>query len=707
MRNFANKTLKNMLDLSLNRRKRVLCCLAAVVISLVLAHIYTVFSVSPSQMRRGIVLVEDEGQLFLCDERGASIAVGLAEKVYTTGFLTNGGGLVETRFRPHFEGKPAFLDDSSAVPVDVHDAIARFEQMSDSAVKSSVAALITALKKRQEDFALLFDEMAYYEKTHTVVDEGYNQVMDLHELMRIQGDSVKKLLDFASSVMSGRPKLEVRHKVTVYYRPTEDDSLLILPAEWVDESHCVLSQHTVPDGAFVFNPTALRWPDDERYVFGYLREPASLMDSSLFIPQIFVGDSLPSYGFPFTVLSGSPVVDGRSRLRAVITPYGSESEGGYEFSPRSWWTAICQWIRSLFVSCCETADGNNYDSFTSVLDMPFRERGFEYVDSLVVKVYEENDSLLRGVIRLSAEPSLSDICMPRFYDGDLDSTLLPSGEGVFVGTEYYEGEWEGGLRHGFGIGLIPGRITNVGMWKKDKFQGERITYNADRVYGIDISRYQHESGRRKFPIHWEALRIVNLGTITRKNVDGRLDYPVSFCYIKATQGIKVKSNYSTDDALQARRAGVRVGHYHFFSPCSGANQARWFIENASMQNGDMPPMLDVEISDSQIRQMGGPSAMLREMAEWIKIVKAHCHTVPVLYINQSFVDKYMADAPAEVLECPVWIARYSQYRPYVRLSFWQLSYDGVVKGITPKVDIDIFNGSKEHFEDFYEQYRIR
>lgn len=696
-----------MFKLTPNHRKHALYCLAAVVISLVFVHTYTIFSVSPSRMRHGIVLVEDDGQLFLTDGHGASIAIGEGEKLYTTGFLTSRSGLVETRFRPHYEGKPSFLNDSVPASSDSHEALVRFEHIPDSLLVSSLDELIHSLRGRLENFALLFDEMAYYEKTHTVVDEGYNQVMDVHGRMRAQADSVKKILDFVTSVAACKPRLEVKHKVTVYYRPTEDDSLLALPAEWVDENHCQLSQHTVPDGAFVFNTTALRWTDDERYLFGYVREPASVHDSALFVPQVFAVDSLPSGQFYSSVLSGSPVVDGRSRLRAVITPYGSQQAGGYAFSPRAWWGAVRQWMGSLFSSSDSSLDGKNFDNFTSAIDTPFRERGFEFTDSAVVKIYEENDTLLRGVIRPSAVPTLTDVCLPRYYDGDLDSTLLPSGEGVFVSDEYYEGEWQNGLRHGFGIGLIPGRITCTGMWRNGRFQGERITYNADRVYGIDISRYQHESGRRKYPIHWEALRIVNLGTTTKKNVEGRLDYPVSFCYIKATQGIKVKSNYSTDDALQARRVGVRVGHYHFFSPCSGANQARWFLENANLCKGDMPPMLDVEITDSQIRQMGGPSAMLREMAEWIKVVKTHCNTVPVLYINQNFVDKYMADAPAEVLECPVWVARYSQYRPYVRLTFWQLSYDGVVKGITPKVDVDVFNGSKEHFEDFCEQYKIR
>ena len=48
----------------------------------------------------------------------------------------------------------------------------------------------------------------------------------------------------------------------------------------------------------------------------------------------------------------------------------------------------------------------------------------------------------------------------------------------------------------------------------------------------------------------------------------------------------------------------------------------------------------------------------------------------------------------------VWIARYGQYRPDVRLLYWQLCPDGKVSGITGDVDINVFNGYKKQFEEF-------
>lgn len=35
-------------------------------------------------------------------------------------------------------------------------------------------------------------------------------------------------------------------------------------------------------------------------------------------------------------------------------------------------------------------------------------------------------------------------------------------------------------------------MVRCGSWRNGRFQGERMVYTADRVYGIDLSRHQHE-----------------------------------------------------------------------------------------------------------------------------------------------------------------------------------------------------------------------
>lgn len=127
------------------------------------------------------------------------------------------------------------------------------------------------------------------------------------------------------------------------------------------------------------------------------------------------------------------------------------------------------------------------------------------------------------------------------YTGQLDSLKRPSGYGRRWGNqgEYYEGHFEAGLPDGFGFYIAPRQYLQAGEWRKGVFKGEKLTYNKERIYGIDVSRHQHERDGKCYPIDWDRLRITHLGTLSDKRVRGKVDYPVSFAYVKSTEGCTV------------------------------------------------------------------------------------------------------------------------------------------------------------------------
>lgn len=287
------------------------------------------------------------------------------------------------------------------------------------------------------------------------------------------------------------------------------------------------------------------------------------------------------------------------------------------------------------------------------------------------------------------------------YSGTFDKERLAEGIGVFQGRngEHYEGQWRAGRREGHGFSSRAGRIVRCGAWKRDRFKGERMVYTADRVYGIDISRHQHERGRKRYGIDWSRLRITSLGGGRR--VSGAVDYPVSFVYIKATEGRSLFNRYYPSDLRQARRHGIPVGSYHFFSATStGAQQAAYFLKMAWVAGGDLPPVLDLEPTDAQVRQMGGRAAMFAQVLVWLRRVERSCGKRPVLYVGQQFVNSHLLHAPAEMRRYDVWIARYGEYKPYVHLLHWQLTPYGRVRGIRGEVDINVFNGTREQFQTY-------
>lgn len=293
------------------------------------------------------------------------------------------------------------------------------------------------------------------------------------------------------------------------------------------------------------------------------------------------------------------------------------------------------------------------------------------------------------------------------YEGERDSLRNPCGYGRFLSLEgvFYEGEWKDGKRNGVGFAIVPGQRLRMGEWKEDKFLGERIEYTPDRIYGIDISRYQHErqvmkrKGRRKrmvterLPFNWKNLRITSLGTQSKKTIRGVVDYPVRFIYIKATEGMSVTNRYFMSDYANSRKYGYRTGAYHFYSILSpAAQQASFFLRNSRYAKGDLPPVLDLEPTDAQIKKAGGIRKVLDGARTWMKIVEKQLQVKPILYVSQRFVNKYLPLAPDLKKNYEVWIARYGEYKPDVNLVYWQLSQDGRVNGIQTTVDINVFNG---------------
>ncbi len=286
------------------------------------------------------------------------------------------------------------------------------------------------------------------------------------------------------------------------------------------------------------------------------------------------------------------------------------------------------------------------------------------------------------------------------YRGQMDGWMQACGQGTFEAAngDYYEGQWRANLPHHFGFKSSPNHHLRVGEWKYGRFLGERIKHTDERIYGIDISRHQHEKGRRRYAINWKKVRITSLGS--SHDTEGRT-FPVSFVYIKSTEGTTIRNRYFLGDYLKAKKQGIRVGAYHFFSLKSTAKaQAKYFVNHTLFRKGDFPPVLDVEPTEAQIRKIGGDKVLMDRIRTFMEIVERRTGMRPILYVSQGFINRHMTNATDIKQKYNIWIARYGQYKPDVKLVYWQLCADGKVDGIKGPVDINVFNGYQTHFEDF-------
>ena len=193
------------------------------------------------------------------------------------------------------------------------------------------------------------------------------------------------------------------------------------------------------------------------------------------------------------------------------------------------------------------------------------------------------------------------------------------------------------------------------------------------IHGIDIS---HHQGR----IDWEELKD-----------NGQIDHcPIRFVMIKATEGATQTDRNFRDNFYQARENGFTRGAYHFYSVHSPAEQQAYhFIKTVELENGDLPPVLDVEHKPKNQTDEQFRNSVLR----WLQLVESHYRVKPIIYTYFKFKTRYLSDPVFD--EYPYWIAHYYvdslQYQgPW---KFWQHTDVGRLPGIKGNVDFNIYNGS--------------
>ena len=214
-------------------------------------------------------------------------------------------------------------------------------------------------------------------------------------------------------------------------------------------------------------------------------------------------------------------------------------------------------------------------------------------------------------------------------------------------------------------------FVNPFSFRWQAIYGEANDPEGFEIRGIDISHYQDR-------IDWERLRNANVQRV-----------PLRFVFVKATEGVSMIDENFSDNFYQARQNDLIRGAYHFFVPDADARkQARFFLKQVHLEEGDLPPVLDVEkvgrLSSEQLR---------KAVRTWLEIVEEHYGVKPILYTGASFKKKYLNDSIFN--QYPYWIAHYYVEKPTYEGSwkFWQYTDFGKIDGIQGNVDCNIFNGS--------------
>ena len=192
------------------------------------------------------------------------------------------------------------------------------------------------------------------------------------------------------------------------------------------------------------------------------------------------------------------------------------------------------------------------------------------------------------------------------------------------------------------------------------------------IHGIDISHYQGD-------IDWNKLKMAKIG-----------NSPVKFILIKSTEGSNQLDENFNDNFYQAREYGFIRWAYHFWSNKSTPRQqAYYFLKQVHLEDGDLPPVLDVEHKPKDKSN----EEFQRDVLTWLHIVEDKYHVKPILYTYYKFKEAYLNTPVFD--DYPYWIAHYYVEKVAYKgpWKFWQHTDVGKLPGIKGYVDFNIYNGS--------------
>ncbi len=177
----------------------------------------------------------------------------------------------------------------------------------------------------------------------------------------------------------------------------------------------------------------------------------------------------------------------------------------------------------------------------------------------------------------------------------------------------------------------------------------------------------------------------------------------AFAIIKATEGTDWQDRQLTANYARARRAGLKVGLYHFFrfdSP--GRLQALNIIRAAASRPSDLPLIIDVERDGNPIGIHS--SRITGALDTCITTLRDYGFRV-MIYTNKQGYQRWIKGRFDDV---PLWISSLDEGSPSDKdWILWQYSHRGRVAGIDGNVDLDAFAGDSAAFARFSRGYMIQ
>lgn len=212
--------------------------------------------------------------------------------------------------------------------------------------------------------------------------------------------------------------------------------------------------------------------------------------------------------------------------------------------------------------------------------------------------------------------------------------------------------------------------------------GATIPTSVRGDYGIDISHNNRGS------IVWDSLMVMTdrAGRTVKDIKAARNITPVSYVFIKATEGQSMNDRRFKEYWKAAADHGIQRGAYHFYRTSKDPlRQARHFMKTVGqIRHGDLPPVLDIETTHKGLQK----DQLNRNLLIWLKAVEENYGRKPIVYTYESYAREWLSEEITD--NYPIWIAHYRTESPDRKdWQFWQFTDRALVYGVEYPVDLSV------------------
>ena len=170
---------------------------------------------------------------------------------------------------------------------------------------------------------------------------------------------------------------------------------------------------------------------------------------------------------------------------------------------------------------------------------------------------------------------------------------------------------------------------------------------------------------------------------------------VEFVIIKATEGSTFKDRRFIENVRKARKAGLKVGAYHFFRfDTPGYMQGLNLVNSIHGRELDLPAVIDIEEFTNPNFQ--ATRLVTNRVIEMIDHLENRGYRV-MLYTNKKGHARFIK---GQLSTYPLWLCSLGSLPDDIDCKIWQATHHGRIAGVEHDVDINVFTAPREEWELF-------